>query len=54
MNRRGGAYSDSEVDDDTTGMADSELILTKRQLRIMERDYHAYKEQSKNQIRKQT
>ena len=54
MNRRGVAMSESEVDDDTAGMADSELTQLKRQLRIMEKDYHAYKEHTKNLIRKQT
>ena len=46
--------SESEVDDDAAGMADSELTQLKRQLRIMEKDYHAYKEHTKNLIRKQT
>ncbi len=54
MNRRGLALSESEVDDDSGGMTDSELLQLKRQLRILEKDYHAYKEQTKNVVRKQT
>lgn len=46
--------AEQEVEDDSGGIADSELIQLKRQLRIMEKDYHSYKEHTKNLIRKQT